>query len=183
MKRTLLRTLTLVLTLSLVLMPLCCKADCGTTYRVQSEHPVGYTYVYSRPTSGGECMGKFNDGAYVTAFWGERGQGDTGSYWYYCVGPKGVVGYIRSNNLVAVPGYTCYDRYVVRSVHPVGYTFMYSKPTSSGTLTGTYYDGTVVNVYYAERGQGDRGSTWFFCMGPDGALGFIRANNLAECWY
>lgn len=181
MKRTLLRTTVLMLALTLCLAPLCCRADFGAVCRVQSKSPVGFTYVYSRPTSSGDCLGRLDDGTYVTAFQTERGEGDTGSLWYYCAGPNGVKGYIRSDNLEAVPSRACAEKYVVRSVHPEGFTYMYSKPTSGGSLVGTYPDGTAVSVYYSEKGQGDQSSTWYYCMGPDGALGYIRSNNLAKC--
>ena len=54
------------------------------------------------------------------------------------------------------------------------------KPTSSGELIGAYYDGETVKAFYTQQGKGDLESVWYFCLAPDGGLGYIRANNLQE---
>ena len=187
MKNVTARLLTLILALSLIFASVSCAlasgdADDYPVYRVQSQSPKGHTYVYSKPTSSGKLVADYKDGEYVIVFWTEQGIGNTGSRWHYCMGPDGAMGYIRSNNLVFVPNTSFAKSFVVASEHPVGYTYMYSKPTSSGELVGTYYDGTIVKAFYTQQGKGDLSSTWYFCLAPDGALGYIRANNLAEAY-
>ena len=54
------------------------------------------------------------------------------------------------------------------------------KPTSSGELIVAYYDGETVKAFYTQQGKGDLESVWYFCLAPDGGLGYIRANNLQE---
>ena len=184
MKKALVRVFTLILTFSLLLAPLCMaeteNPEDYPVYRVQSVSPKGYTYVYSKPTSSGKLVATYKDGEYVVVFWTEQGIGNKGSRWHYCLGPDGATGYIRSNNLAFVPNTSFAKTFVVASENPVGYTFMYSKPTSSGELLGTYYDGTIIKAFYTQQGKGDQGSTWYFCLAPDGALGYIRAYNLLE---
>ena len=150
----------------------------GKTYKVQSKHPVGYTYLYSEPTSSGVCLGSYKDGVYVTVRDEVRGTGDTGSTWCFVIGPDGRQGYIRKDNLVVPMTPSEGKSYVVASEHPVGYTYMYSKPTSSGQLMGTYYDGAIVTVYSTAQGMGNTSSTWYYCRGTDGVYGYIRSNNL-----
>ena len=184
MKSALVRIFTLILTLSLLAAPLCAaeieNPEDYPVYRVQSVSPKGHTYVYSKPTSSGKLLADYKDGEYVVVFWTEQGLGNKSSRWHYCLGPDGEVGYIRANNLVFVPNTSFAKTFVVASVHPVGYTYMYSKPTSSGELIGTYYDGEIIKAFYTQQGKGDLESVWYFCLAPDGGLGYIRANNLQE---
>ena len=140
--------------------------DTYPLYMVESYEPNGYCYLYDRPSSiDGRNLGRYDNGAYVRVIW------NNGDGWYYVVCTDGKEGYIHSWALTPATVTSGRETYVVSSLAPKGYCYMYDQPSDIyGTHLGRYDDGELIEIveWYASEDYAQ-------VMSPrTGKYGYIR---------
>lgn len=107
-------------------------------YVVDSYSPNGYCYMYDRPTSTyGKNLGRYNNGESLKVI-----STKTGNEYYLVVDVNNQVGYVNGESLIPYGTSRSYSVYYVDSVQPLGYCYMYDRPSSSyGENLGRFKNG------------------------------------------
>lgn len=114
-------------------------------YVVASKDPNGYCYLYNKPTDlDGQSinLGSYDNDTIVRLLEYEPTRG-----YHHVVCPDGQIGYMHTYSIVDAK--TLDDRlwYRVYSLDPVGYLYMYNRPTDMNSINlGEYKDGDFLEM-------------------------------------
>ncbi len=109
-------------------------------YVVDSYSPYGYCYMYDSPTSTyGENLGRYNNGELLKVI-----STKTGNEYYLVVDQDNQAGFVNGACLIPYDSSRDYPIYYVDSVQPLGYCYMYDRPSSTyGENLGRYNNGEL----------------------------------------
>ena len=142
-------------------------------YVVSSYSPSGYCYMYDRPTSTyGENLGSYKNGEVLKVISTKAVNG-----YYLVVDSSNRVGYVSAESLIPYGTSRDYPIYYVDSVYPLGYCYMYDRPTSTyGKNLGSYKNGARFEVLDWNANE----SYAKVCSKDDGKVGYIGKRALVK---
>ena len=137
------------------------------SYTVTSPYEGGIIYLYDQPTTSfGKNLGEYNNGTIVKVI--DLHAADN---MYMVICPDGRVGYMRNDwlTLTSKMENTDDNLYVVFSVSPAGYCYMYDRPSSSeGKSLGQYDNFEFIQI---------------IDMNADKNYAYVRACETGKCGY
>ena len=174
------RKLFSILTLTLILAMLAGVALADGFYRFTDDYPLyvvssyspsGYCYMYDRPTSTyGKNLGRYNNGESLKVI-----STKTGNEFYLVVDVNNQVGYVNGECLIPYGSSRNYPVYYVDSVQPLGYCYMYDRPSSShGENLGRFNNGERFEML---NWNADRNFA-YVCSMTTGQVGYVRKSAL-----
>lgn len=142
-------------------------------YVVDSYSPSGYCYMYDRPTSTyGNNLGRYNNGETLKVI-----STKTGNEFYLVVDRNNQVGYVNGECLIPYGTSRDYPVYYVDSVQPLGYCYMYDRPSSTyGENLGRFNNGERFEVL---NWNADRNYAYVYSL-TTGQVGYVNKSALVK---